>query len=579
MAGETGEKGFLESMELSLENVCADGFEFLEKSRAAYESMKDLKKDIEGYEKKKKLLELQIEKLRTAFVEYVHSIEAIENSEIYKRAVPVKKLNHSRVLKYSHLFMPPSISSTSESIHSSINKIIKKASEEYKHAKNRYDGLLSFIRTESITEGSLELERQFQLYEKKVNFTQHKMNFSIQMNKLSLTLLKEIFNEIESIEKVSVEHARHCLSIQRMKEYQYNSVDNAISPMITKEVTTLAQLAPDELERHKRKITNEYRPVNEERMVRPVETLIKRKLIPDKEGFLFQRKSKSTEVASFFARFEIGDNLFRGVFQISSDVLVICDMVFGWNYSIQKNEIVFFRPAESLIILKTETVWLKIFCTYRDVLDLCQWYNNSKYESVHPVLIGSTEESPSTLLQNKFIPEAEDEIKSLSLHGYTLISNTTWENKVKKRSFMKHIKYKDIRIFSVLYTETYTADEGTEYPTILLFSTIKVLKFIPEAQVISRICFKRTVEMGDHTDIYCYVEKGTFCWPVCWVIKWIMLDIIKVLHRSSAYNNDQVRMNSINMNRVLYTSIIIAGISIILGVSLTFKVFSLFTAV
>ncbi|KAI5168255.1 hypothetical protein NEIRO02_2517 [Nematocida sp. AWRm79] len=579
MTGETGEKGFLESMELSLENVCADGFEFLEKSRTAYESMKDLKKDIEAYEKKKKLLELQIEKLRTAFVEYVHSIEAIENSEIYKRAVPVKKLNHSRVLKYSHLFMPPCISSTSESIHSSINKIIKKASEEYKHAKNRYDGLLSFIRTESVTEGSLELERQFQLYEKKVNFTQHKMNFSIQMNKLSLTLLKEIFNEIESIEKVSVDHARHCLSIQKIKEYQYNSVDNAISPMITKEVITLSQLAPDELERHKRKITNEYRPVNEERMVHPKETIIKRKLIPDKEGFLFWRKSKNTEIASFFARFEIGNNLFRGVFQIFSDVLVICDMVFGWNYSIQKNEIVFFCPADSLIILKTETIWLKIFCTYRDVLDLCQWYNNSKYESVHPVIIGSTEESPSTLLDNKFIPETEDEIKSYSFHGYTLISNNTWENKIKKRSFIKYIKYRNVPIFSVLYTETYTADEGTKYPTIILFSTIKVFKFIPEVQVISRICFKRTVEMSEHTEIYCYVEKSTFCWPIRWVIKWTMLEIIKVLHRPSVCDNNQVCTKNINMNRILYTGIIIAGISIILGVSLIFKIFSLFIPV
>ncbi|KAI5147497.1 hypothetical protein NEAUS05_0798 [Nematocida ausubeli] len=522
---------FLETMGLSLESACEEGIGFLERSKGTYESMKILKKDIEAYEKKKKALEQQIEKLRTAFMEYVHSIETIEKSDIYVRAVPTKKLNHSRILKYSHIFMPPSIPE-SISLDSTIGNMIKKACADYKQARLRYDALQAFMKTELPGQGQNELERKFQIYEKQVNFTQYKLSFSIQTNKLTLSLLKSIFKEVESMEKVSTDHAHICLWMQTIKDHQCTSVENAISTGITKEVATLSNLASEELERHRRKITNEYRPGLEETAMAAEEVGIKRKLIPNRIGFVIQSEKEKKPWCSFFASFRAGCNSLRGSFQVYVNTIIVCEMVFGWKYVINKHEIVHFQAENSVVTIKTRDLCLSIFCTHEDTAVLCKWYTQANHTSRRMMLMGETSLSIESILGRYFADNTSKEEDIFLNNGCILLESEIKEGKIGKRAFLKQITTRRIAIISMLYTELYTMDGESSNPSIIIQSDLKIFKWLPSIECISKI-YLRQREENNTTEIYYCFEKSLSLEIFQPLFIYIMHMVIKAVHISS----------------------------------------------
>ncbi|KAI5192647.1 hypothetical protein NEMIN01_2135 [Nematocida minor] len=558
-------------VDLSLEDACTHDLGFLERSKSAYEAMKTLKKDIETHERKKKNLELQIERLRISFVEYVQSIETIEKSEIYTRALPSRKLNHSRILKYSHLFMPPSISPAS-SIDASLVSTIKKACLEYKQARAQYESLQALQKPASFATEQIELEWKFQIYEKKVNFAQSKMSFSIETNKLTLCLLKAISTEVEEMQKTSIDHAALCLSMQKIKDFQYSSSENAISPLIAEELQTLTHSAVDELERQKRKITNEYRPVNEEKTQFVDENRIKRKLIPNKVGFLLSNFDQSP-IFTFFANFRNNGKVFRGMFYFFKNVLVVKEMVFGWTYSILRNEVNFFKP--SALSVSIETVWfnMEIFCEPSDTSLFCSWYSKSFYDHRKITLIGTIDKP----LNNAFLAVFENNppslIETFKKKGYTLLDSQLKENRVRKRVFLKRVEQR-LFFINILYTETYTIDENTnENTSIVLYSDVSVFRFLPNLVSISKLYLKSENNM---TAVYYCFEKSLnsfILWPVS---RLITRRIITSLHLVGVDEEDIVKYNlPSGLLDMFSINLLIGGIAVIAGSSVFIKLLKL----
>lgn len=512
-------------MSLSLEDACSNSLEVLEKSKGVYESMKILKKDIEIHERKKKTLEMQIERLRASFIEYVQSIETIEKSEIYTRAHPSKRLNHSRILKYSHLYMPPPITSVN-AIDGSLVSIIKKACAEYKLAKARYESLSALEKTGTALTSQAKVEWKFQVYEKKINFAQSKMSFSIQTNKLTLCLLKAISCEVEEIQKVSIDHANLCLSLEKIKNFQYNSSENAISSLISDELSTLTDLAENELERQKRKIANENRPQSEEKARAGKKNQITRKLIPCKTGFLVS-DFKEEFLFSFFGNFINNGHVFRGVFSFFKNTLIVDEMVFGWKYSIQRSEIFFFSPDKGSVSIDTQSISMVISCDSDYIKRFCNWYNGSMHTDREILLIGRTDRPCEEVFESIFKPETEEYKERIKKAGYELLESSTEENRIRKRVFLKNVRQK-LLFFQVIYSETYTIDESKKTnSSIIIHSEIKLSRLLPNIIAVSKLYLKSE---EDTTAIYYCYEKSLNSFLLVPFSKVIMRRVITKLH-------------------------------------------------
>ncbi|KAI5180499.1 hypothetical protein NEOKW01_0803 [Nematocida sp. AWRm80] len=486
----------------SMEGAREENPFFLENAREIYDEIKVLKRDIDIHEKRKKALEMQVDRLRASFMEYVKSIETLEKSKAYQRISPSSKLTHSRILKYCHVFMPPEIPFCSL-IDTTLVSTIKKACAEYKQARIRSELLFVLKKERPDPEECSELERKFEMYEKNVNYTQTKINFSLFINKLSLQLMKSIIGEVENMQKISTEHAKLCLAMECIKEYQYASSDNALGHSVSSELSTLSKLSPEEIERQKRRIANDYRPSNEDQLHSSTPQKILRKITSDRTSFIMKSIHEPL-IYSFFAQFTVGEDSFRGTFFLFKNCLVITEMIFGWKYYLQKHEIILFLKNKSTVEIDTTEYQITAICSNKDLTALCNWKHELSPFLNNEILLGTTTERYSILFEHMFELPVDHQDNILKYSGYTLLNSTILDNRIRKRSFKKKIHIFRIP-FTLTYNETYLIEhESKNSAIILIYSEISLSKYIPDIMGISKI---KIEEIEGNTSIYYSFEQ------------------------------------------------------------------------
>lgn len=495
MNEETGPLMFLAEEDiLSLERTREEGKndKFLEEINKIYEEVKKLKKNISKHKKKKLALHQQMARIKITFQEYVKSIEEIEDSEIYKRTIPKEMFRHSRIMNYCYLFMIPEIdvkSKVDENVLTSIRKVLA----EHKRVWEIHEELMVLEKNELQQEKYVsEVEKRFEIYEKKVNYVAAKMEFSMAVNKVSLELKESIFQEIEQIYNSEIEHSKLCLSIKEIREYQYNTTENATVPLlIEKEISTFKKIAPEEFERQKRRVSNEYRPyMGEYENISSLSSLQRRR-IPRTVGFLHTEIDQKLQDC-IHAKVLLNSEIYRAILMIYKTCIIIHELTFGWKIVILREDIFYFNAAQGKARIEAKNLVVTFFCTSKDALILKDWvYNLPLYRSEGITLgcfnqslsqtvslfFDSLNRAPNTVyVENGYFPEKEIEEQS----------------GIRKREFTKRMHIGKTFFFRAGYREISLLEKKTEDQVVFLFLTeIKPFFLFPTFSGISRIVFKK----------------------------------------------------------------------------------------
>ncbi|KAI5172730.1 hypothetical protein NEFER03_1762 [Nematocida sp. LUAm3] len=493
---------------LSLNDAMEEGTSFLDSAKEMQEESKALKKEIENYRKKRKLLEQSIEKAQTAYQEFTQSLEAIEESKIYKRKFSHNHLKCSGILKNSQFSIPSLIDSIPK-ISDSITETIKKISNEYKQAKSLFESICAMEKA-SLNGSSIsapEIEQSFDLYEKKVNYTQSKMAFSLFVNKMLLDLTQGVFREIESIQKNCWKFSSLFFKMKHIVKYQYNFHSNIFSSaLITKELKTFNELYDEELERRKRIVSNEFRPSKEKYSLSPSPSPFSSRKIPHCMNFLYI-PSEEKALLFFYANFQIDDKIFRGSIIVYKKTLIIYESMFGWQFLIQKKDIFFFRKKEYIVEIETKEKRLILYCKQGETEKLTEWmYTGVVYPSKKILLgeVNSSVEDTYTYLFNEETDPAPEALEAFNVYMYSMDK----EHKgIRKRSYIKRFFILKIDI-NINYQEIYLLQKKSEKEAkILIYSTISLFSFFPIFSSISKISLQADADGDTNKTKIFYSQK------------------------------------------------------------------------
>ncbi|KAI5187601.1 hypothetical protein NEHOM01_2303 [Nematocida homosporus] len=514
----------------SLEEARDLDIEFLDRAKHIQDEMKQLKKDLDMHKKKKKALELCVDKLRLSFQEYVYSIEVLENSPLYKKVAPNDKLNHSRILKNCHLFMPPVIDSDSY-IDAPIENTIRKACLEYKHVKSLYNACLALENTKApSTETTADIEHSFDIYEKGVNYSHSKMSFALLVNQLVLQLMEGIFQEVEHMHGLSFEYFKLCLNLHKIKEYQYNSSENAIDPhLISRENKTFTDKALEELERQKRRISNEKRPTPANYKLEPNPVSLQRRRVPYITDFLVGKLPvKSTY--SFTTKFEISQQLLRGHISIYPALIVVEELVFGWKFIFQKEKIFYFKAASNYVELETAVGSITIYCNQKESLFFSKWMQGADFYFPQDTPLGYVDADLDTAFCWIFEENTDIPPELYHAHKYTLIETKRGENNLRKRLFTKKLIWWSFE-FSTKYEETYLLEKRTPQEiVVLIYSEYSLCSFLPPFAGISKITLQLlSNEQKETTNVF-YAYKKSTSWAFKFLSRMLIKENVCTLH-------------------------------------------------
>lgn len=492
---------------LTVEHVKEEDPLFIEKSKDTYERMRQLKRDVDMHEKKKRVLEQQIDKMRGAFQEYVQSLEALENSALCRRVAPTKTLNHSRLLKYCHVYMPPELPAGSK-VDAALVATIKKAQAEYKQTRGLWEAVALLEKDRAIgLEGTAEIERRFEIYEKKVGYAVSKMNFAFLVNKLSLQLMKSIYNEVEDMQRLSTGHKKLCLNLEPIKRYQYRTSENRISQVVAEELGTVTQLFYEEIERQKRRLLEVYRPVSDGVSVQPPVPTITRRVIPRQTAFIVSAKRCPAEF-SFMSKFQLGEKTLRGVFQVHKRIIVIQELVFGWELAIAKVDIFGRQFFPDRVRLEYQAASITIFCSRREAEQLSVWLVGVSLLDPHEVHLATLEGSVDNNFTLIFEENFANEHVIAKSSGYLVVEDTIEEQSIRKRQFLKRAKRRGLGL-TVGYQETYLVETQTANEIVLLlYSEVAVPAASLTFSGISKIKLRQH-PTADKTEIFYSFRKST----------------------------------------------------------------------
>ncbi|KAI5189319.1 hypothetical protein NECID01_0514 [Nematocida sp. AWRm77] len=495
-------------LRLSMEDAKEENGQFLENGKEIYEAMKQLRKEIVLYERKRKVVEQQIDKLRSAFQEYILSIEALESSEMYRRAASPNALNHSRLLKHCHVYMPPELSLKRE-LSTSLEELIKKAQVEYKHAKGLAETVQVLAKTEDTAQAlntpEIEIEKKFELYEKNVEYAVSKMSYAFLANKVSLELMDRIFQEVEEMYTLSSGHRELCSTLDPIKMYQHSTSENRLSQNITEEVVTVSQIFYEEIERQKRALAEKYRPAKKGAGVEEPAASTGRRLLPRKIGFIVS-DTKEKVAGSFVCQFEMEGKTLRGVFYLYKSFLLVQEIVFGWKLLVSKTEIFSQRFSSTSICLEYKTSKITIFCTRKEARMVGRWLLNVSLLDTQEICMGVLKDTPENVLFSMFENRFENQTDITNTAGYTLIESLSKERSIRKRQFSKRIHTKGWGV-AVAYKETYIVESKTEEEVaVIIYSEVRI-------PVVS-LCFSgiskiKLVKNQESTEVFYSFRKAT----------------------------------------------------------------------
>ncbi|OAG29549.1 hypothetical protein NEDG_00682 [Nematocida displodere] len=474
-----------DTFSLSLEDARNENSFFLDRAKEAYEHMKKLKRDAETHKKKKKALEQQIEKMRGAFTEYIQSIELLESSPLYQRISPPNKLTHSRLLKYCHVYMPPLIAPETH-INEQLITTINKACAEYKQAKVLGEEIVALSKMQAQPQlHASEIEARYEVFERTVNYTNSKMNFSLLVNHLSLQLMGNIFAEIEDTHRTSMQHTEACLGVVALKKHQSATSDNTTGRFITQELSVITATAYEEIERHKRRILNEKRPQSEGATVIPKTSNLKRKY-SKVEGFIVAEISQKPECA-LFTRLEIDGKSLRGTIHVFKKRLIITETAFGWKFLIQKQQIYYTEKTSSSLTILTKDLNLTVFTCFSNVEMLHTWITGIDTLRPRETLIGRLNAPADKAFTLLFAQDSPIKNEPITKAGYTVLEDTVHDGDVRRRKLEKTFKYLFFQT-TVTYTEVVLTEKRTKTDSRLLFLTdISVGRFLPTFSGISKL--------------------------------------------------------------------------------------------
>lgn len=358
----------------TLEAACNEAEGFEDAGRQIYDAIRKLERDIEAHEKKKKALDLQIERGKQAYAEYVESIEVLESSVVFLRLLgvidsevkstarsdpgfneeekrrekkkhvekkPVKK--YSRLLKTHNLLLLPSFSARSHIARETL-ETIKKASAAYKTIKQSTDALaLGKKEAGQPRKHMSEIESRFDLYEKKVNCKYAKMSYASFVNTLSLQLMQGIFQEVTNVLSLSEKYRELLNDSAVLVRVQRKNPNNPFNEGICSELEDLKITSQSELERMKRKISNELRPSqHKEDEVVHVSRVIRRR-IPFKSGFIVSALPASPCSHTILLTFRVHQRTRRGRVYLFRNLLYIQELVFGWEFTVQRENVYYLK--------------------------------------------------------------------------------------------------------------------------------------------------------------------------------------------------------------------------------------------
>lgn len=413
----------------TLETACNEAEGFEEASKEIYDAIRKLGRDIETHEKKKKVLDLQIERTKQAYSEYVESIEILESSVIFLRLLdlrdtevkndsrpdpgtnkeekrrntekkhikekPTKK--YSRLLKTHNLLSLPSFSSQSHLARETLGSI-KKATVAYKTIKQCTDALAIGEKEAGQPRKHMsEIESRFDLYEKRLNCKYAKMSYAAFVNTLSLQLMQGIFQEVSDVLGLSEKHRELLNDSAELVRVQLKDPNNPFNEGICSELEDLKATSQSELERMKRKISNELRPSqHKEDEVTHLSRITRRK-IPLKSGFILSAFPSSPCLQTMLLTFRVYQHIRRGRIYLFKNLIYIQELIFGWEFTVQKEniyyikstgpnqlemraldapDIIFFSPNDSIASLKSWAIG-----QYNDALEYPKGYSDTTKDS------------------------------------------------------------------------------------------------------------------------------------------------------------------------------------------------------
>jgi len=496
----------IENDTFSLSSATEESQTYLEKSKEAAEQMKQLKKDIETHEKKKKQLDLQIERTRAAYGEYVQSIEALESSEMYKRVSLGRALKHTALMKHGQVFSVPRIGGET-TLSKSICEEIDEALGEYKKMRTISEGLAQLEKEATAAgESTAEIEKKFAIYEKKVSFSLSKMNFSLLVNKISLRLMAGILKEIEETRRISEKHIEACSDMSRVVMDEARTFAAKESSTVSKELSDLVEISKEEVERQRRRISEEYRPVREDLQLYPSPPTVLRRVIPRYVGFLVSNPKQETRTM-FASKFRTGERALRGSFYLYKDILVVSEAVFGLKLYVPKKDVYYVKTSEEGVVMEYGTETIEIFCGREERRALNVWARRGFCESEREVRVAETSSSVDEVFRAVF---EEPLGKSGAGDGGEVEEEVLMrENEAKQRRVARVMAFGGVEVRSVCH-ETQAVEQRTkEEAVIAVYSKIEICAGFP---VVSGVSDIRVVQDGKKTRILYRLKKNTTCW-------------------------------------------------------------------
>jgi hypothetical protein len=403
---------------LTLAGASSESEAFSRDAESVYRSSKALRGDLDLFDRARKALDIQIEKTRLAFEEYITALDRIVSSPLIKRASDVDPEDVLSSLRSPSIFRLPKI--TSSSLSASLSKSLKEHKEKYKV----FRGVLSVIsasRAKRDAGGEEVRPDKSETHEMKVSLIDSQVEFALSTGKLSLELVLGTFREIKALMKMCRSHSEDCLLSEGLAPEMNVSAQMAESA--EEELRTADTCGQEEREMIIREINLGHVPGS---------SLEEREASKFDKGFLSSR-GRESPLHTFFSVFSVNKTRYRGEVRLFEDRMFLSDSLFGWCFLVYKSEVFFSRTRKDSFELESVNDHVLFTCEKEGVERLSQWLRGPIARE-HVEAVGQCGSSVQDVFNGLFGDNDPVGSRSRAKSGVVIVEESPWVGLVKRRT-------------------------------------------------------------------------------------------------------------------------------------------------